>query len=114
MGVEPTICDATDHYNRLHAATMTNSLLKQELEHYIVEDVAYKPNCPVDMIEESQPLEVAKRLVHAGKQVTIRDRSAIVELVRRTYGRIFHYKIVEKRTDEPNTTMGNPLSSYES
>ena len=114
MGIEPTICDATDHCNRLHAATMTNILLKQELEHYVVEDVAYKPNCPVDMIEESQPLEVAKRLVHADKQVTIRDWSAIVELVRRTHGRMFHYEIVEKRTAEPNTTMGNPLSSYES
>jgi len=112
VGVEPTICDATDHYNRLHAAIMTKALLDQDLDHYTIEDVAYKPRCPVDIIEESQPLEVAKRLVRAGKRVTIRDRSAIIQLVRRTYGRMFEYQIYEKKGDEPNTSMGNPLSSY--
>ena len=33
------------------------------------QDVAYRPRCPVDIIEESQPLEVAKYLVRHGKKV---------------------------------------------
>lgn len=72
VGVTPTICDATDDYNVLHADIMAKALLDQELPEYVISDVAYKPNCPVDIIEESQPLEVAKKLVRAGKKVTIR------------------------------------------
>jgi nucleotide sugar dehydrogenase len=112
VGIEPVICDATDRYNQLHAVTMADALLKQKLTHYIISDVAYKPRCPVDIIEESQPLEVAKILVRAGKEVTIRDRNAIIELVRRSYGRTFHYECIDSVANEPNTSMGNPLSSY--
>jgi len=111
VGVDPTICDATDAYNRIHAIKMANALLKQNLTHYTFTDVAYKSNCPVDIIEESQPLEVAKQLVKAGKDVTIRDRSGIVQLVQRTYGGIFNYNLSSSET-ELNVGMGNPLSSY--
>mmetsp|Transcript_3466 Transcript_3466/g.11744 ORF Transcript_3466/g.11744 Transcript_3466/m.11744 type:complete len:397 (+) Transcript_3466:2885-4075(+) len=111
VGVEPTICEATDKYNRLHADIMSNVLLSQNLDHYVISDVAYKPKCPVDIIEESQPLEIARKLVRAGKRVTIRDRKAIVQLVQRTYGRIFDYEIFGS-ADVAETTMSNPLSSY--
>ena len=118
VGVEPTLCDATDEYNRLHAEIMTKTLLDQNLDRYVISDVAYKPGCPVDIIEESQPIEVAKRLVRAGKRVAIRDRAAIVQLVKRTYGRMFEYEIAygESRGDVVDTSaaMGNPLSSYSS
>lgn len=112
VGVQPEICDATDRYNRIHADIMVKSLLDQNLNEYIISDVAYKPRCPVDIIEESQPLEVAKKLVQFGKSVTIHDRAPIVELVRRTYGRMFHYTISDDNAVTVNTTMGNPLSSY--
>lgn len=116
VGINPLLCDATDAYNTLHADLMAKSLLDRDLDEYKVSDVAYKPNCPVDIIEESQPLEVAKRLVRAGKKVIISDRAAIVDLVRRTYGRLFDYEICDTATQGvasiPNTTMGNPLSSY--
>ena len=42
-------------------------MLAQDLERYIIRDVAYKPGCPVAIIEESQPLEVAKQLVQQAK-----------------------------------------------
>ena len=112
VGVKPEICEATDRYNRLHADIMAKTLLDQNLGEYVIRDVAYKPRCPVDIIEESQPLEVAKRLVQAGKKVTICDRSAIIELVRRTYGRMFDYTTCDGYEGAANTTMGNPLSSY--
>ena len=116
VGVDALICDATDAYNTLHADIMAKSLLDQGLDEYKISDVAYKPNCPVDIIEESQPLEIAKRLVRAGKKVTISDRAAIVHLVRRTYGRLFDYEICDAAARGiapiPDTTMGNPLSSY--
>jgi UDPglucose 6-dehydrogenase len=131
VGVEPLLCEATDAINKQHADFMATEMLKSGKDHYVMEDVAYKPKCPVDIIEESGPLEVAKRLVRAGKRVTIRDRPAIVELTRRTYGSMFDYDIVmpsettstngdgtssssskRLRSIEPNTDLGNPLSSY--
>lgn len=112
VGIKPTICEATDEYNRLHAEVMAKALLDQNLSHYVISDVAYKPNCPVDIIEESQPLEVAKRLVSSGKSVVIRDRGHIIELVRRTYGRMFDYEIITELNAKEETPMVNPLSSY--
>lgn len=110
VGVEPEICDATDRYNKFHAEVMVNQLLSQDLDEYIISDVAYKPKCPVDIIEESQPIEVAKRLVRVGKKVTISDRHAIIDLVKRTFGRIFNYEI-EESTRQSSITK-NPMSSY--
>ena len=70
----------------------------------------------VDIIEESQALEVAKRVARAGKAVTIRDRPAIVALVRRTFGRLFRYEVLhEQEGGEAGANlmrMGNPGSSY--
>ncbi len=102
VGVEPLISEATDKYNIFHADFMAKQLLNQNLDIYIISDVAYKPKCPVDIIEESQPIEVAKRIVRAGKKVIIKDRYAIVELVKRTYGSLFLYEIEEDNDDDDN------------
>ena len=115
VGVEPHLCDATDAANRQHSVLMAEMLLTQGLERYVIADVAFKPGCRVDVIEESQPLEVAKLLARAGKRVAIRDRAAIIALVRRTYGRLFEYETTDdaQRAPPPNLTMGNPHSSYQ-
>lgn len=92
VGVKPLLPEATDLTNALHTRLMTERLLEQGMQHYVIRDVAYKPGCPVDIIDESQPLEVAKQLVKAGKSVTIRDRAGILELVRMQYGSMFTYE----------------------
>jgi|TARA_B110000238_G_scaffold192119_1_gene227077 nucleotide sugar dehydrogenase len=111
VGVEPEICDATDRYNKFHAGVMAKQLLATGKDRHVISDVAYKPCCPVDIIEESQPIEVAKHLVRAGKAVTIRDRHAIVDLVKRTHGRIFSYEVSDEGARESEKTQ-NPTSSY--
>ena len=87
VGAPALLCGATDEANKRHTQLMAQTLLEEEKERYVVEDVAFRPRCPADIIEESQPLEVAKALARAGKRVVIRDRPAILGLVRRTYGR---------------------------
>jgi hypothetical protein len=52
---------------------------------YLFEDVAYKSNCAVPIIELSQKLEVARLVAAGGKVVVIRDRQEIVDAVRREY-----------------------------
>ena len=64
----------------------------------------------MDIIEESQVLQVAKLIAHSGKDVTIKDRGSLVSLVKRTFGRLFTYEVEVDHI--PNTDMGNPLSSY--
>ena len=120
VGVTPSIPDATDAYNKQHAELMAAALLAEGRDEYTIDDVAYKPGCAVDIIEESQPLEVAMRLARAGKRVTIRDRAGIIALVRRTYGRMFEYELMEPNgkaladgvANAGVVDMGNPLSSY--
>jgi hypothetical protein len=59
----------------------------------VFENVCYKEPCAVAIIEESHKLRVAKALVKAGKRVLIRDRLAVVEAVRREFGRLFDYEV---------------------
>ena len=124
------LSDATDAANRQHAQMMADAHLASGKDEFVFEDVAYRPGTVVDIIEESQPIEVAKKLAKLGKRVTIRDRAGIISLVRRTYGNLFEYDVTptpatetlghaenghpakRARTDESNTSMGNPLSSY--
>jgi len=117
LGVPPIISEATDDFNLAHADIIAQRMLASlpagAPKSFVMSDVAYKSRCPVDIIEESHPLEVAKRLVKAGAQVTIKDRRGIVELVRRTYGSMFTYVVDVSTEDGPaNVNWGNPLGSY--
>jgi UDPglucose 6-dehydrogenase len=126
VGVDPCVSDATDKFNMLHADYIADRMIKTGQDTFVIEDVAYKPRCPVDIIEESHKIEVAKRLVRKGKKVIIKDRPAIVELVRRTYGLMFEYEVEQPKEEpsngngsakkkarmEPTSDMGNPMSSY--
>ena len=94
-GVQPLICEATDEYNRLHTQRMIDEKLKEGKDEYTFTDVAYKPKCPVPIIEESQKLAVAVGVAKAGKKVTIRDRTFILDCVRMEYGSLFDYEVVE-------------------
>jgi len=93
IGVDPIIPLATDTSNQYHAQFMADQLLAEKKSEYEFDDVAYKPKCPVDIIEESQKLHVALLVAKAGKKVTIKDRRDIVRLVQMEFGTIFHYKI---------------------
>ena len=79
VGIQPLICEAIDEYNKNHALIMAQNLLKQDLPHYTICNIACNPNCPVDIIEESKPLQVAKLLARAGKKVTVKDRSSLIK-----------------------------------
>jgi len=95
IGVEPIIPVATDSSNQYHARVMAEEFLAENKDVYVFEDVAYKPKCPVPIIEESQKLEVAKKLAKKGKKVVIRDRRDIIRLVQREYGNLFGYEITQ-------------------
>ena len=58
----------------------------------IFENVAYKENCSVPIIEESQKLVVAEGLAKKNKRVIILDTKSVIEEVRQKFGNIFEYR----------------------
>lgn len=58
-------------------------------------DVCYKANSKVPIVEESAKLKIAKLLVKSGRRVIIRDEKHIIDEVRKEYGNIFAYEIIE-------------------
>merc|ERR1712031_117257 len=82
IGIKPLIPIATDEYNDYHTEVMIENKLAENLTEYTFSDVAYKPQCPVPIIEESQKL-------------TIEDRDFIIACVRAEFGNLFEYRVVE-------------------
>jgi len=93
IGIKPLIPIATDEYNSLHTQIMIENRLAENRSEYTFSDVAYKPQCPVPIIEESQKLAVAAGVARAGKRVTIEDRDFIIACVRAEFGNLFEYKV---------------------
>lgn len=91
LGIEPILFRATDEANELHAKYQAQKLLEKNLDTYVFEDVCYKENCPVPIIEHSQKLLVAKTLAELGKDVTILDTENVISKVRQEYKNIFRY-----------------------
>lgn len=103
VGVEPIIPNATDNANRLHTQLQIEQIVADPInnlpldisrrgECIIIENVCYKNNCLVPIIEESQKLVIARELVRRNFCVIIRDTEAILEQVRREYGSVFVYE----------------------
>eukprot|EP00658_Telonema_sp_P-2_P000187 TRINITY_DN1005_c0_g1_i4.p1 TRINITY_DN1005_c0_g1~~TRINITY_DN1005_c0_g1_i4.p1 ORF type:complete len:401 (-),score=161.56 TRINITY_DN1005_c0_g1_i4:263-1465(-) len=93
IGIKPLIPLATDNYNKIHTQIMIENKLAENRAEYTFSDVAYKPQCPVPIIEESQKLAVAAGIAKAGKRVIIEDRDFIVACVRAEFGSMFEYKV---------------------
>eukprot|EP01089_Gocevia_fonbrunei_P009355 TRINITY_DN2162_c0_g1_i2.p2 TRINITY_DN2162_c0_g1~~TRINITY_DN2162_c0_g1_i2.p2 ORF type:complete len:177 (-),score=34.99 TRINITY_DN2162_c0_g1_i2:78-608(-) len=95
VDVNPLLMTATDEYNSYHSDIIVEKFLEENQDNYVFEDVAYKENCPVPIIEHSQKLLVAFRLTKAGKKVTIKDRKKIIAEVQKEYGSTFDYIITD-------------------
>ncbi len=93
LGINPILLRATDQTNNEHASFMAQKLFDRHLKEYLFEDVCYKPQSPVPIIERSQKLEVARELALKGKKVVIQDAEHVIVLVRKEYGAIFEYRI---------------------
>lgn len=87
------ILTATTLYNQEHIKFQTNQLLNQNLDCYIIENVCYKENSQIPLIEESAKLKIAKQLIKVGKKVIIKDYESTINEVKKEYGILFEYII---------------------
>jgi len=110
VGVTPLISIATDEYNVYHTQKMIEQKLAEGKEEYSFSDVAYKPRCPVPIVEESQKLAVAVGIAKAGKKVTIVDRDFIVDAVRMEHGKLFNYLVVDSLSAPSSPSSGPKIS----
>ena len=85
---------STTKYNNLHSDFLTQKLLDKNRDEYIIENICYKENSKIPIIEESAKLKIAKQLVEAGKKVTIKDEIQLINEVKKEYGNIFDYIII--------------------
>jgi nucleotide sugar dehydrogenase len=85
---------STTKYNQLHSDFLTQKLLDENKDEYIIENVCYKEDSKIPIIEESAKLQIAKKLVEKGKKVIIKDEIQLINEVKKEYGNIFNYIIV--------------------
>jgi nucleotide sugar dehydrogenase len=86
---------ATTSYNKSHIFYDTLKLMETNKDHYRFENVCYKENSTIPLIEESAKLKIAKELVKRGKAVTIVGNEDIITEVRKEYGGLFDYEIAD-------------------
>ena len=85
---------STTKYNKLHSDFLTQKLLDENKDEYVIENVCYKEDSKIPIIEESAKLQIAKKLVENGKKVTIKDEIQLINEVKKEYGNIFNYLII--------------------
>lgn len=82
VGLKTPLAAAADTANEMHAYEQAKIL--EDGGTLTFHGVSYKPE--VDSIEESQQLRVASILASKGHEVILRDRTAVLDLVRNIYG----------------------------
>ena len=90
--LNPILMEATDKYNCLHTGLEVDNLLNKAQDSYTIEDICYKENNHVPIIEESAKLKIAKELVKRGKKVIIKDLPHMIRIVKMEYGNLFFYE----------------------
>jgi UDPglucose 6-dehydrogenase len=93
--INSDLLTATTKYNEEHINFQVYEMLMEDKIAYTIEDICYKENSKIPIIEESAKLKIAKRLVDAGKVVTIKDEKHMIDEVKKEYGNLFNYQIVD-------------------
>jgi nucleotide sugar dehydrogenase len=101
-GIDSGILAETTKYNQSHVDFQTD-LLRRNLNvvEYVFENVCYKENSRIPLIEESAKLKIAKQLVQYGKKVVIYDYADIIVEVKKEFGNLFTYRVKEEPEPEP-------------
>jgi nucleotide sugar dehydrogenase len=97
-GVLSSLLAATTDYNEEHIQFQTRQILEEHQKkreyYHIIEDVCYKENSKIPIIEESAKLKIAELLVKKyNQEVIIRDVEPIIHEVKKEYGNLFLYNI---------------------
>jgi len=82
-GINSQLLEATTIYNNEHILFQAKQLIDQDLNKYYIENVCYKENSTIPIIEESAKLKIANIFYLNGKRVIIKDNTEIIMEVRK-------------------------------
>jgi len=112
-GIDDDLLSATTKYNEYHIEYQATQLLKESKDIYKFENVCYKENSIIPIIEESAKLKIANKLVKYGKSVIISDVNEIINEVKKEYGNRFTYEIIEPPNVQTIQTTNNVVSNQD-
>ena len=92
LDIDNSITESIHISNEFHAIHQARELLKENKESYLIEDICYKANSTVPIIEESAKLKIAKYLAKNNKEVIIKDVPHMILEVKKEYGNLFKYE----------------------
>jgi nucleotide sugar dehydrogenase len=105
--IDSDLLKATTLYNEKHIDFQVKELLKLNKDEYTIENVCYKENTRVPLIEESAKLKIAKKLVENGKKVVISDYSDTINEVKKEFGNLFQFEIKDINYNNTNINQNN-------
>jgi len=85
---------STTKFNNEHILFQAKQLLDENLEEYTFENICYKEDSKIPIIEESAKLKIAHLLYRSNKKVIIKDEIQLIDEVKKEYGNIFTYVVV--------------------
>jgi UDPglucose 6-dehydrogenase len=89
--INSDILIATTKMNNEHVLFQAKQLLDKNLDEYTIENICYKEDSKIPIIEESAKLKIAHVLALNGKKVIIKDELQLINEVKKEYGNIFTY-----------------------
>jgi UDPglucose 6-dehydrogenase len=100
IGIENKIGLATDEINNCHLDRLVEYVVKRNVNNkaFFFDGVVYKKNTTI--LEESQQLELAKRLAQKNYQVLIHDTPYILKTLEEQFGPLFKYVSALSGTEE--------------
>lgn len=92
-GFNLLIGEATDNVNKQHLQFQFQQILKtySQNEPIFFDEVAYKKGTVI--LEESQQLELAKRLAEVGREVVIIEKQVVINELQKQFGNLFTYQL---------------------
>ena len=90
--IQSNLLKATTEYNEKHIEIQANEIaLENQDQTIVIENVCYKENSKIPIIEESAKLKIAVHLKKAGRRIIIKDTEEIIREVKKEYGNLFEY-----------------------
>ena len=74
--IDSGLLKATTNYNEFHIDYQVNQLLKEDKEEYVIENICYKEDSKIPIIEESATLKIAKYLALKNEPILVKTRKS--------------------------------------
>jgi len=90
--IDLLISKATDETNKQHLNFQYQEFSENNKKQIVFDGIAYKKGTVI--LEESQPLLLAKKLAENGFDILIKDSQDVIEQLKQNYGNLFKLQVI--------------------